>query len=81
MEKITVEQAKEVLRKSGYYVDNLWSVEDVKNNYKNADGSEVNDETAQDVLSGALQNECTMEQIWFAIRNYAEENDLVRNED
>lgn len=27
---ITVEQAKQVLKEAGYYVDNLWSTEDVK---------------------------------------------------
>ena len=81
MEKITVEQAKEVLRKSGYYVDNLWTVNDVKENHANADGSEVSDEIAINVLGGALKNEATVDQIWFAIREHSEMNGLVRNED
>ena len=28
---MTIEQAKEVLKENGYYVDNLWHIDDVKN--------------------------------------------------
>jgi hypothetical protein len=56
-----VAQAKELLRSKGYFVANLWNVNDVKDNY------ECNDEQAQAVLYEALTNEDTMEQIWFKI--------------
>jgi hypothetical protein len=56
-----IENAKQVLKSAGYFVDNLWHVSDVKENY------ECTDEQAQQVLSASLQNEATMEQIWFAI--------------
>jgi hypothetical protein len=36
---MTTEQAKEVLRKAGYYVDNLWSIQDVRD-----DDNELTDE-------------------------------------
>lgn len=68
---ITVEQAKQVLKDNGYYVDNLWCVEDVQSKF------ECTDEEAQDVLDGALNNEATMEQIWYAIDFHAEEQGLI----
>jgi len=56
-----VAQAKELLRSKGYFVANLWNVNDVKDNY------ECNNEQAQAVLYEALTNEDTMGQIWFKI--------------
>ena len=70
----TIEQAKQVLRDNGYYVDNLWSVEDVVSNYN------CTDDEAQEVLDGALQNNATMEQIWYAIDYHAEEQGLTKVE-
>jgi len=75
MAELTVEQAKEFLEKNGYYVGNLWSVDDVKSKFK------CTDEEAQDVLDGALQNEATMEQIWYAIDVHGENNGLERVEE
>ncbi len=66
MAKITEEQAKDFLREKGYYVDNLWSVADVKVKFK------CTDDEAQTVLNGALQNEATMAQIWYAIDVHGE---------
>ena len=43
---MTEEQAKEVLRAKGYFVDNLWHVDDVKLRWNCTD-----DEVAQDVLN------------------------------
>lgn len=59
--EIRIYEAKKFLEKEGYFVDNLWSVQDVMLNY------DCTEEEAQEVLSKALQNEATMEQIWFAI--------------
>lgn len=58
---ITIEQAKQVLKEAGYFVDNLWHVSDVK------DGCNCEDDVAQEILEEALTNEATMEQIWMAI--------------
>ena len=72
---ITVEQAKQVLKDNGYYVNSLWSVEDVQDNY------DCTEEEAQDVLDKALHNDATMEQIWFAINFHAEEQGLTKKEE
>lgn len=53
--------ARAVLRKQGYFVDNLWSTHDVTDRYN------CTAEQAQEVLEIALKNEATMQQIWFAI--------------
>lgn len=70
MNKISQEdivEAKEVLRKAGYFVDNLWHIDDVKLRFKVFDN-----EDAQDVLNQALTNEWVFDQIWYAIDNAAE---------
>ncbi len=72
---MSVEQAKEVLKQNGYFVDNLWSVDDVQLNWK------CDEDTAQEVLEKALTNEWVVEQIFFAIGNVAEEMELERLED
>jgi len=71
---MTIAEAKQLLRSEGYFVDNLWHVSDVQNNF------ECTEEEAQDVLDGALNNEATMERIWFAINYHAQENGLNRKE-
>ena len=58
---MTTEQAKEVLRNAGYYVDNLWTIQDVQDRF------ECNDETAQEILHDALTNEYIVEQIFEQI--------------
>jgi hypothetical protein len=62
-----VENAKKVLRDHGYFVDNLWHIQDVQVNYMKA-----SDEDAQKILNIALTNEATMEQISFAITDAIE---------
>ena len=69
--EISVEQAKKVLRDNGYFVDNLWQVDDVKLRYNCKD-----DEQAQEILESALTNDATMEQIWFAIDMVAQDEGL-----
>lgn len=49
-----VEEAKEILKKGGYYVDNLWSVPDVMDRY------ECDEDTAQEVLDTVMQAEYTV---------------------
>ena len=62
-----IEQAKSILRDAGYFVDNLWSVHDVKSIY------ECDNDAAQEILYDALTNDGTMEQIWFAINFHIDE--------
>jgi hypothetical protein len=58
---MTTEQAKEVLRNAGYYVDNLWSIHDV-------DDNSLTDNQKQSALAMALTNERIMEEIQYGIR-------------
>ena len=76
IEIMTVEQAKKVLRDNGYFVDNLWHVDDVKLRYNCDD-----DEVAQDILDRALTNDATMEQVWFALNMVAQDEGLELKED
>ena len=62
-----MKEAKELLKSKGYYVGNLWSVDDVHSRH------ECTNEVAQEILHKALNNEATMEQIWLAIDIFAEE--------
>ena len=66
-----IEKARETLRKAGYFVDTLWSIYDVQSQFECDD-----DEIAQEVLSNALTNEWIMEQIWYGIRDAAENENL-----
>jgi hypothetical protein len=56
-----IEQAKAILKQYGYFVDNLWSTQDVTDRY------ECTEEQAYDVLDTALNNEATIEKIFYAI--------------
>ena len=56
-----VENARAILRENGFYVENLWHVDDVKGKY------ECDDDDAYEILDNALSNEATFEQIWLAI--------------
>lgn len=69
---MNVEQAKEVLRKKGYFVDNLWNVSDVKQRYV------CDEDTAQDILYKSLTNDATMEQIWLSIDIFSEDLNLTK---
>jgi hypothetical protein len=62
-----MKEAKELLKSKGYYVGNLWSVDDVHSRH------ECTNEVAQEILHKALTNEATMEQIWLAIDICAEQ--------
>lgn len=61
---MNIHEAKQVLRQAGYFIDNLWHIDDVKN----ASGIKLSTEQAMQVLSMALTNEATMEQIWLSIQ-------------
>ena len=58
---IRIDSAKAVLKAAGYFVDNLWHVEDVQAKF------DCSPMEALSVLNRALTNEATMEQIWLAI--------------
>jgi hypothetical protein len=53
--------ARALLRSKGYFVENLWCVDDVMENYECSRGK------AYEVLEKAMTNEATMQQIFLAI--------------
>lgn len=54
---MTVQQALEVLRMNGYYVDNMWCREDVTEKFH------CTDEQADDILNNVLNSESICEHI------------------
>jgi hypothetical protein len=74
MENLVIE-AKKVLKENGYFVDNLWHIDDVKSKFK------CDDDVAQEILNQALTNEATMEQIWFSIGEFGGMEGLVSLDD
>jgi hypothetical protein len=67
-----IEKAKALLKANGYQVDNLWTVDDVRGKFN------CTDEQAQEIMTKALTNEATMEQIWFALDFHGEDAGLER---
>jgi hypothetical protein len=67
-----VEIAKEILRKAGFFTDNLWHVDDVKLKFNVTD-----DEDAQAILNTALTNDWIMEQIHYGIAEAAEDDGFL----
>lgn len=59
-----IEQAKAILEQYGYYVENLWHVEDVKSM---AENDNMSDSEAQKILHLALTSEYLTNEIWFSI--------------
>jgi hypothetical protein len=72
-EHLTIDDAKKILEKNGYFVANLWHVDDVT-----AWAYECDEDTAQDVLYKALTNEYVMQSVWDAIDYVAEDLNLER---
>ena len=69
LNNMTIEQAKQVLKENGYYVDNLWHIDDVKLQ----SDVDVDDDTAYDILNSALTNDWIMEQINVSISQLIED--------
>ena len=70
-----IQKAKDVLTKAGYYIGNLYQVEDVQVYF------DCTDNEALDVLDGAMDNEGTAEQVWTAIREVGDMMGLKEKED
>lgn len=61
--EIAIANAKLVLKQAGYFVDNLWHVNDVKDRY------ECDDDTAQDILHHALTHPYIVERVFEIIQD------------
>ncbi len=71
-----VEKAKTILKFNGYYVDNIWHIDDVKMLYNCTDGQ------AYDVLDKALNQESLFLDVYTSIDQVAKDMELKeRDED
>lgn len=68
-ENLTIEDAKKILEKHGYFVDNLWHISDVNEFYI------CDDDTAQSILGKSLNNH---DSVFEAIDYWANELNLDR---
>jgi len=71
-EHLTIDDAKKILEDKGFFVDNLWHINDIKSNYK------CSKDIAQQVLYNALTNEYVIQAIWDSIDYFAEDMNLKR---
>jgi hypothetical protein len=67
---MTDQQLKDELTRRGYYTGNLWTVEDVQQEF------EATDDEAQEVLNESLTGEWIIEQIFERIDHCAKEYNL-----
>tara|TARA_R100000951_G_scaffold74770_1_gene63031 strand:- start:545 stop:793 length:249 start_codon:yes stop_codon:yes gene_type:complete len=59
-----IEQAKQVLKNNGYYIDNLWHINDVKDNpNSNEDYFICSDKKAYNILRDAIEQDGIYESI------------------
>lgn len=61
----SIERAKALLKSHGYYVDNLWQVDDVIFSY------ECTEQEAQELLDEALTSDRIFSEVWNSIANTA----------
>lgn len=89
---MNIEEAKKVLKEAGYYVDNLWQVEDVTGKFcgeaENLMLESVVDEyDAQNILDKVMQGEYIMEKIQDSIKDAVQDlyhervGDWIRHND
>lgn len=76
-----IENARHILRESGYMVESLWSLPDILENYKTQDGNEVDEATAYKILKNAVTNPYIFEKISEGIDIEATEYNLKMKED
>jgi hypothetical protein len=71
-EHLTIDDAKKILEKNGYFVANMWHISDAMEFYQ------CDEDTAQEILYKALTNEYVMQSVWDAIDYVAEDLNLER---
>jgi hypothetical protein len=72
-----IEEAKKVLKENGYYVDNLWSVDDVMVNSEIC-SHPLDEKEAYKILNNVMQSEYIVSTIFEMIDNEITE---IKNED
>jgi len=73
--EIAIANAKLVLKQAGYYVDNLWHINDVQDRFECDDN-----DLAQSILHDALNNEYIVGEIFGEIWDYAQTEGLNEKE-
>lgn len=73
--EIAIVNAKLVLKQAGYYIDNLWHINDVQDRFECDDN-----DLAQSILHDALNNEYIVGEIFGEIWDYAKTKDLNEKE-
>jgi hypothetical protein len=73
--EIAIANAKLVLKQAGYFVDNLWTIQDVQDRF------ECDDNTAQGILYDSLTNEYIVEKIYSTITDICREEGIEEIED
>ena len=71
-EHLSTDDAKKILERHGYFVTNLWHIDDITINY------ECDEDTAQDILYKSLTNDHVMDSVWDSINYFAEDLNLER---
>ena len=69
-----VATARALLRSKGYFVENLWCVDDVMENY------DCGKDKAYEVLNRAMTNEATMQQIFMSIDDVCDVLQIRKNQ-
>ena len=72
---MTIQEAKDFLESKGYFVKNLWCVDDVYSKF------ECSEEEAHKVLEEALTSDSTFDTIWFNIDYFGNEFNLKNLDD
>jgi hypothetical protein len=64
-----IDQAKQTLKNNGFYIDNLWHINDVKNSpYSDESYFDCSDDEAYNILSDAIEQDGIYENINDSIR-------------
>ena len=71
---MSTQEALQVLKDNGYYVDNLWSVHDVHSSWN------CTDEEAYEVLAYAVDSPYVLENIWVNVSIKATKMGLTPSE-
>lgn len=61
-----IDEARATLREAGYFVDNLWHIDDVEGDFT--------DERKQEILLNALTDEYIIETVFYQIEHYSHDD-------
>jgi len=67
LETMTEKTAREFLKEKGYFMDNLWQIDDVHAKLESMGYEPCDDKVAHHILKQTFRNEATIEQIWLSM--------------